>query len=157
MTGRTAVIRQATVEDAQRLHELHTLAVLRLCSDYYAPEIIRGWLAGRSAGGYLDGIRSGAIFVAEIHSKVVGFGEAIPGEIVAVYVDPDFGKRGVGAALLNHGVRLASAGRGGTVRLESTLIAVGFYERFGFTELERSVVHRNDVEVPIVVMARSGG
>lgn len=146
-------IRSATAEDAQQIHELHLAAVRTLCAPHYAPEVIEGWLANRSAQGYLRGIGAGATIVAELASNVVGFGEGVPGEVVAVFVDPDYASRGIGSALLEHTLRLAHEHRG-AVRLESTLNAVGFYERFGFSQVERSVVRRNRVEIPIVVMQR---
>lgn len=149
-------IRSAMPEDAQRIHELHLAAVRALCANYYAPEIVEGWLANRSAQGYLLGIRSGAVVVAELRSRVVGFGEGVPGEVVAVFVDPEFVNRGIGSVLLEHALRLAQEHRG-PVRLESTLNAVEFYERFGFSQIERSVVRRNQVEVPVVVMQRHAG
>jgi hypothetical protein len=43
------------------------------------------------------------------------------------------------------------------VRVESTLNAVGFHKRFGFAETGRSVVRRNQIEVPIVIMERDDG
>jgi GNAT superfamily N-acetyltransferase len=149
-------IRSATVEDAERIHALHMAAVRVLCAPHYAPEIVEAWLANRSAQGYLRGIGAGATIVAELASNVVGFGEGVPGEIVAVFVDPDFASRGIGSALLKHTLRLAHEHRG-PVRLESTLNAVGFYERFGFSQVERSVVRRNQIEIPIVIMQRRAG
>ena len=135
------------------MHELHVEAVRMLCAPHYTPEIVEAWLANRSAQGYLRGIGAGATIVAELASNVVGFGEGVPGEIVAVFVDPVFAKRGIGSALLAHTLHLAQRNHG-TVRLESTLNAVSFYERFGFSQVERSVVRRNRVEIPIVVMQR---
>lgn len=110
----------------------------------------------RSAQGHLRGIGAGATIVAELASNVVGFGEGVPGEVVAVFVGPDFACRGIGSALLKHTLRLAHEHRG-PVRLESTLNAVGFYERFRFAQVERSVARRNQVEIPIVVMQRHAG
>jgi GNAT superfamily N-acetyltransferase len=150
-------IRSARVEDAQCIHDLHTSAVRALCAPHYAPAVVEGWLANRSPKGYLRGIESGATFVAEMKSQVVGFGEAIPGEVVAVFVDPAFGGRGIGSSLLRHALFFARAEHRGPVRVESTLNAVGFYERFGFAETGRSVVRRNQVEVPIVIMERNDG
>lgn len=146
-------VRPASEIDAERIHELHVAAVRMLCGLHYSQEIIEGWLANRSAQGYLRGIRSGATIVAELGPQVVGFGEAVPGEVVAVFVDPAYVSRNIGTRLLEHALQLAQADRG-IVRLESTLNAVGFYEKFRFLQIERSVVRRNRVEIPIVVMQR---
>lgn len=147
------VIRQATDRDAERIHEVHLASVRGLCRDSYDPEVIDGWLRGRSAAGYARGIGNGATFVAEIGGVVVGFCEAIPREILAVFVDPAWAGQGVGAALFSNAWERA-AGLGGVVRLEATLNAAPFYEHFGFRALDRSTVRRNDVDIPVVVMER---
>ena len=47
---------------------------------------------------------------------------------------------------------MARSEHNGTVRLEATLNARDFYERAGFREVKRSMVKRNHVDVPVVVM-----
>jgi GNAT superfamily N-acetyltransferase len=150
------VIRQATECDAERIHEIHIAAVRDLCGTSYEPKVIDGWLRGRSAAGYAWSIGKGATFVAEVGNVVVGFCEAIPGEILAVFVEPAWTGQGIGAALFSNAWKRA-AGSGGVVRLESTLNATTFYEHFGFRALGRSAVRRNDVDVPVVVMERLSG
>ena len=149
-------IRPATPSDAQRIHELHRDSVRALCASFYEPAIIDGWLRGRTPAGYLLGISNGATFVAETHSKIIGFSEGILGEVLAVFVDPQYAGRGVGTALLSRALDLA-VGAGGAVRLESTLNATGFYERFGFRQISHSIVRRNDVDVPVVIMEKHAG
>ena len=150
-------IRCATETDAQRIHELHLSSVRNLCAANYEPTTIEGWLVNRSAQGYLRGIRSGSIFVAETNSRIVGFCEAVPGEVVAVFVDPAVAHQGIGSVLLEKALSLAKQQPGKAVRLEATLNAVGFYEKFGFTSVKSSVVRRNQVEVPIVIMEHHDG
>ncbi len=148
-------IRQATDADAARLHELHTNSVRTLCKSHYAPEVIDGWLAKRSPQGYLPPIKRGDIIVAEQGSMIVGFCEAASGIILAVYVDPASAKQHVGRILLNHAIQIASCGHIGPIRLEATLNAIGFYERFGFRVLEPINVQRGSVAVPCVLMQLS--
>jgi GNAT superfamily N-acetyltransferase len=145
-------IRKAMRADAPRLHELHTTSVRTLCSGHYAPEVIDGWLLNRHPQGYLAPIERGDIFVAEYGSTIIAFGEAVPGAIIAVYVDPIAVKRRVGSAIMHHALEIARRGHMGPVRLEATLNAVGFYQRFGFHEVERSSVCRGRIAVPCVVM-----
>jgi GNAT superfamily N-acetyltransferase len=145
-------IRQAHPGDAPRLNQLHTAAVRALCAGHYSAEILDGWLFNRSPDGYLPPIKRGAIFVAERNSIVLGFGEAALGVVVAIYVDPSVARQGIGAALLVHALELARRNHLGPVRLESTLNASAFYERYGFREVKHSTIKRNHVEVPIVVM-----
>jgi len=147
-------IRVATPEDADRLHQLHTTSVRRICAPHYAPEVIDGWLANRVPEGYLPPIERGDIFVVEDGGRIVGFGEATPGVVVACYVDPAMVQRGVGSAIMEHALVIARRGHDGPIRVEATLNAAPFYARFGFGELARATLRRGEVDVPYVLMAR---
>jgi GNAT superfamily N-acetyltransferase len=123
-----------------------------LCSGHYPADVIEAWLANRAPDAYLGPIDRGALFVAERDGRVVGFGEAAAGTIIAVYVDPAEVRHGIGTAILRHAVSMARRGHDGPLRLEATLNARDFYERAGFREVRRSPVRRNDVDIPVVVM-----
>ena len=148
-------IRTATPDDAARLHELHTAAVRQLCAPHYTPDIIDGWLANRTPSGYLPAIERAAIFVVEHEGRIVGFGEADAGFVVACYVEPTLARRGVGSTIMAHALTIARRGHDGPIRVEATLNAAAFYERFGFRAVARSSVRRNDVDIPVVRMERA--
>jgi GNAT superfamily N-acetyltransferase len=150
-------IRTARSEDALRLHELHAASVRAQCAKHYPNEMIKAWLQSRTPSGYLPPIERAAIFVAELNHKIIGFGEATTGAIVAVYVDPSAIGQGVGRLILDRALELARGNHLGPVRVESTLNASSFYEHHGFVEVRRATVSRNQVEVPIVVMEHRGG
>jgi GNAT superfamily N-acetyltransferase len=151
------VIRRARPDDAPRIHDLHTISVRTLCSGHYTAGVIEGWLLNRAPAAYLAEIERGELFVAEREGRVVGFGAATAGTVVAVYVDPAAVLHGVGRALLHHAVALARRGHLGPVRLQATLNAHDFYAREGFREIERGVTRRNDVEIPVIVMEYDAG
>jgi putative acetyltransferase len=107
MRSSDIVIRPARLEDAPRLHELHTASVRALCSSHYSADVIDAWLLNRAPSGYLSPIERGVLFVAERTDRIVGFGEAAAGIVIAVYVDPADVLQGVGTAILRHAVGLA--------------------------------------------------
>jgi putative acetyltransferase len=146
------IIRPAQAQDASRIHDLHTASVRALCAGHYSEEIIEGWLLNRSPTGYLRPIERGALFVAEQHGQITGFGEASPGNVIAVYVDPKHIRRGVGTAMLQKAMSMARTDYTGPIRLEATLNARDFYAHAGFREVGQSTVKRNHVDVPIVIM-----
>lgn len=150
--GRVFTIRPAIPEDAGWIHELHTNSVQALCKDHYSPEQIAGWLQNRTPQGYLPGIERGEMFVVVEGEYIVGFGHAVPGEVVAVYVAPEWAKRGVGRAILAEGITRARSGHQGAIRLDATLNAQGFYENAGFVEVERKTMKRGNVFLPVIVM-----
>jgi GNAT superfamily N-acetyltransferase len=145
-------IRTAVRTDATTLHELHRASVTGLCTSHYSLALIERWLANRTAQGYVDAIDRGEMFVCEVGGTVVGFGQAAPGEIEAIFVHPQWAGRGVGSLLLAHGLAQAQGGQP-CVRLVATLNAQTFYERHGFQAQRWFSVRRGEVEVPVVEMA----
>ena len=103
-------LRHARPADAARLHELHTASVRTLFSPSYRPDVIDGWLRNRRPESYLPEIARGDLFVVDQELNIVGFGSAAPGVIIAVYVDPDAIKQGVGSAIMRHGLEIARRG-----------------------------------------------
>ncbi|MFA4814877.1 MAG: GNAT family N-acetyltransferase [Candidatus Gracilibacteria bacterium] len=144
-------IRKATIKDASEMHELHTNAVRTTCKDFYTDEQIEAWLKDRSPEGYHEGISEGETYLVEEKGKILGFGHATPGELLAVYVNTDSQKRGVGKELLDYGLKIAVKGYK-KVKLKSTLNATSFYKKHGFVQKKKSWVLRNGVKIPIVVM-----
>ncbi|UCD09651.1 MAG: GNAT family N-acetyltransferase [Dehalococcoidales bacterium] len=144
------VIRQANRNDAPGIHELHTRSVMELCKSYYSDDQIHGWIDHRTPEGYYSPIDQGTYFVALIDSRIVGFGEAIPGEVLALFVSPDHVNQGIGTMLLDHAIKTAS--RGERISLESTLNAVSFYIKNGFVRVERRTTRRGNVDLPVVLM-----
>ena len=113
MVDASIKIRTARSEDALRLHELHAASVRAQCAKHYPNEIIEGWLQGRTPSGYLPPIERAAIFVAELNHKIIGFGEATAGAIVAVYVAPSAIGQGVGRLILDRALALARGNHAG--------------------------------------------
>lgn len=138
--------------DAPRLHEIHSNATRTLCSPYYEPAVIDGWLEGRTPAIYVPLLKRGALFVAETDSGILGFGEATPGSVLAVYVDPAAARRGIGTAILGRAIELARQGHEGPIRVQATLNARAFYELHGFRETHRMTVRRNHVDIEVVAM-----
>jgi putative acetyltransferase len=145
-------IRNAQPEDALQIHNVHTRSVRTLCKDHYTAKQIDGWIGRRTPEGYLEGIEHKEIFVAERGERIVGFGHAVPGEILAIFVDPDWSRQGVGRQLLNHAITMAQPSDGAPLQLEATLNAQSFYEQCGFVEVGRKVLERNQVTLPVVLM-----
>ncbi len=84
-------------------------------------------------------------------SEIVGFGEAVPGEVLAIYVLPERTKEGIGTTLLKHAMEKAKCGTQKIV-LESTLNAIDFYRKEGFVQIYKLLVRWGNVELPAVFM-----
>lgn len=125
-------IRPATAADAQAVFAVTRDSVAGLATTHYTPEQIAGWMGDRTPATYQEGCESGRIRVAELEGHVVGFVDAVPGEITRLFLLPDVARQGLGRALMEVGLEMARAGGIERLRIEATLNAVPFYAKFGF-------------------------
>ena len=75
--------------------------------------------------------------IYEEDGALLGFIALIGNEVGAIFVDPEYSRRGVGKALMDH-----AAGLHSMLELdvfEKNQIGRSFYERYGFVEVGRSV------------------
>lgn len=144
-------IRLATPEDAPAIHHLHTRSVRGLCSADYPQAVIDGWLEGRSPEGY-TGIAKQEMFVAEKQGEIIGWSHVRPEMLVALFVDPDHSRQGVGRMLFEHALRIIRGHTCKPIEFEATITAVPFYLRCGCTQIRTSTIRKNQVEVSTVWM-----
>ncbi|MDZ7813372.1 MAG: GNAT family N-acetyltransferase [Ideonella sp.] len=138
------LIRRAHQGDAAVLYAIHQRSVIAFCAAHYSEEHLAEWFLGRSESIYQDALHAGRIWLAEADGRVLGFVEAIPGEVTLLFVVPDASGQCVGQQLLEHGVRMAAAMGQGQVTVIATLNAVSFYERHRFQLVEDQYFERGD-------------
>lgn len=124
--------RPARAGDGEACFAITHASIAALGNTHYTEEQIAGWMGERTPAYYEAMIRDGNAVVAERDGTVVGFVDAIPGEVTRLFLLKDAAGAGLGRRLLNIGVETARKGHDGPVILESTLNAVPFYERNGF-------------------------
>lgn len=113
-------------------------------------------MGDRTPATYLEGV--GRIRVAERGGRVVGYVDAVPGEITRLFLLPEAAGQGLGRALLREGLAMAQRGHAGPLRVEATLNAVPFYARFGFREVGRGHFGGRGGDFPpleVVIMERA--
>lgn len=118
-------IRPSTSDDGERVVEIWRRAV-DATHDFLTP-------ADRTAIDEMVSalLPAAALWLAIDHDKrPVGFMLLVNGHMEALFVDPEFHGRGVGASLVRHGVSLSPTMT--TDVNEQNTQAVGFYERMGF-------------------------
>lgn len=119
-----------------------------LGASHYTPDQISA-LVDRLEPEKYDGIEKDEMFVAEMNGRIAGFGHASGDEILAMFVDPDHARQGIGRLLLGEGLRRVESK---LVRLEAALNAVDFYVKCGFRETGRRTIVRRGVEIEIAGM-----
>jgi putative acetyltransferase len=133
-------IRPVRDGERQTLATIFTRAVHEIaCRDYNAAQL-QAWAPGDVAG-FVARHRTYDALVAECDGAVAGFSDLnAHGYIDMLYVSPDFQKRGVARALLDH--IEAQARRIGITRLHvrASLTARPVFERHGFQIVEPLIV-----------------
>jgi N-acetylglutamate synthase-like GNAT family acetyltransferase len=61
--------------------------------------------------------------------------DAEPGEVTRLFILPDAAGLGLGAKLLEVGIKQARIGHVGTIKIESTINTEKFYQKHGFRAL----------------------
>ncbi|MBN9670630.1 GNAT family N-acetyltransferase [Roseibium aggregatum] len=148
--------RRSTADDAEAVFALVGASVRTLSPDPYPREVVATWMAGRASDDYLEDCRNQQIWIAELGSVPIGFAHGVPGELKRLFVDADHAGRGVGAALLERALRDTTPDGHGIVKIEATLNAAPFYEKWGFKEVGRSVFPGRDEGLPqidVIVMS----
>jgi GNAT superfamily N-acetyltransferase len=145
-------LRMACTEDAPVIYAIHKTSLTTLCVTHYSLDALQRWFSSRTVEGYYPAIDRGEMFVCESGENVVGFGHAVPGEVVAIFVHPDFAGQGVGTCLLNNAISCARRGHPGPIKVIAMLNAQRFYENHGFFEVQQYVISRGSLELPVIEM-----
>ena len=126
---------------------------MTLCVTHYSLEQLQCIFANKTIEGYYPAIDRAEMFVCESDTQVVGFGHAVPGEVVAIFVHPNAIRQGIGSKLLDYAMQCARYEHTGPVKVVATLNAQSFYEHYGFLETKRYALSYDDIEFPVVEMA----
>lgn len=133
------VVRRARASDVLSIVKTHRAAVLQTAAAAYPPDILTAWAASTDP----DNVRrmtqvilsqSELALVAEVDGMVAGFGSIVPenAELRAVYVRPDFGRRGIGGQILAALEDLARRSGLTELAMDASLNAEDFYAKRGF-------------------------
>ncbi len=105
-------------------------------------------MGARTAETYCADCASGRITIAEQAGRVVGYVDAVPGEIIRLFIRPECSGKGLGQQLMEFGLASATAEGHDKIKIEATLNAVPFYERFGFRVVGQSVFSSERADYP---------
>lgn len=151
-------LRQATAADLPALSHIYAHAVRTLGPQQYDAAQVAAWAAFAEAEGFRRFILDATTFVAEADGVVVGFaGLADDGHVTALYVHGDYGRQGIGSALM--AAVLARARAMGVERLyvEASTFSRPVFETFGFVQYAVEHVVRDGVPFERYLMRRSKG
>jgi putative acetyltransferase len=131
--------------DAARCAEIFRAGVEELASEDYDADQVEAWAALADDAGFAKRLADQLALVALLDGETVGFASLEGADSIdMVYVDPNFARRGVGAALVDALAKLAQAR--GARRLTSDVsdTARPLFERLGFKAERRNLVQLDD-------------
>lgn len=131
------VFRAACRADAEHLFSVTKASIAGLGRSSYSPTQIDRWMGERTPAFYEELIAKGRMTVCLRDGVVVGFVDAEPGEVTRLFVLPEVAGVGLGRRLLEIGIKQARLGHSGSIRLEATINAEGFYQKHGFQSVTR--------------------
>ena len=135
------VLRDAVAADSQGIWRVHARAIRASAASHYTEDELDAWVGRVQPESYVALMGTRRLVVAEATladgTRIVGFAELLPEEAVieAIYVDPDWERRGIGTALarvLEDDV--AARGLPWLVS-DASLNAVPFYQALGFRQV----------------------
>ena len=133
------MIRDAKIDDALAIMELHERSVLELCRADYSREQLEGWVKHSTLEKYQKRLEIHRSFVAEIDGKMVGYVRWNPAtnELCSIFVDPDHVRQGVATKLMKIAYKDVISRGVKELWLDASLTAVPFYETQGWEYVEQ--------------------
>lgn len=152
-------IRPYAADDAEPTLRIFERAIRVTALSRYTAEQTAAWLGGpRDLKQWATGRQSMHTFVAEIDGVVAGFTDlSDAGYVDRLFVDPDFGRRGVGAALLEHVVDEADQRGIRSLSTHASLVAEPVFAAAGFTVSYRETVEKDGQRLDRAFMVRESG
>jgi len=127
-------IRAHAPEDCDTLATIYRRSIREVAAKDYTPEQIIAWAPDiLDMEKFAAKLVSRPTFVAEICGVVAGFTDLEPdGHIDLFFMNPDFKRRGVARALLEHVIALARQQKMPRLYAEVSRTALTFFEMYGF-------------------------
>lgn len=145
-------IRRATDDDRIAIARLHEASIRALGPASYTAEEVDSWAAGVAPSNYP---LEQQLYVAVDDDEVVAFGQYHRGEIAAVYVDPNYVRRGVGRLLMEKLEDVARADGATHLFLHAALNSMRFYAACGYARtMETTYRTRGGIVIKCALMEK---
>ena len=152
-------LRRMSTNNVDEIINVHKKSVYGLCKDFYTEEQMKVWTGMFSAKigeGLVNPDNIGIVVIEK--SSIVGYGffNKKDKEVKGIYLIPDVAQKGVGYKILSELESIAKEYGLDELVLNSTLNAVAFYEKCGYTKVRNELLQLTDeCKLPCVHMTKS--
>ena len=145
--SRFIILRRGRFEDTEELFQVTMKSIETLCAKDYTSEQLQCLLANKSER-FRQGIKLGeTIFVAELEGKIIGYSSLLSKSIGAMFVLPEYARRGVGKKLLATIEKEAIARNRKVLTAIASLTGVPFYQACGYRRLGNYSLFIEDCQI----------
>jgi putative acetyltransferase len=138
--------------DRDAVLSIHRQSIFGLCKDHYTVQEMKAWTDRLTPELFDEGMKdeNNVGIVAMASDAIIGYGffNVDAQELRAVYVLPRYVNRGAGGLIMARLEDMARENKIKRLSLQSTVNAVGFYDRLGYQEI-KTETHQINEEVSI--------
>lgn len=133
---------------SKQIAELFTNTIHKTCNKEYTKEQLNAW-----ANPNIDyevwekRLDKTKPYLAILDEKLVGFAEFYEDYIDCFYVHHKYQGQGVGKTLLSHLLNQAKQNKIKTLRVDASITAKPFFEKYGFKEVKKNYVKRDNQDL----------
>ncbi|RXJ82518.1 GNAT family N-acetyltransferase [Arcobacter sp. F2176] len=128
--------------------KLFVNTIHKTCNKDYTKEQLNAWANPNiDYKSWEERLNKTKPYLAILDKKLVGFAEFYEDYIDCFYVHYKYQGCGVGKMLLNHIFKVAEEKKQTLLKVDASITAKPFFEKFGFIEVKKNKVKRNNIEL----------
>ncbi len=140
----------------KEIPELFTNTILKTCHKDYTKEQLNAWAnLDIDYKVWEERLSKTKPYLGIIDEKLVGFVEFYEDYIDCFYVHHEYQGCGVGKMLINHIFKIAKENEQTLLKVDASITAKPFFEKFGFKVLKKNRVKRGNIELTNFTMLLS--
>ncbi|MGB5917517.1 GNAT family N-acetyltransferase [Arcobacter sp.] len=140
----------------KEIPELFTNTIHKTCHKDYTKEQLNAWAKlDIDYKAWEKRLVKTKPYLAIMDEKLVGFAEFYDDYIDCFYVHHEYQGCGVGKMLINHIFKIAKENEQTLLKVDASITAKPFFEKFGFKVLKKNRVKRGNIELTNFTMLLS--
>jgi len=136
--------------------ELFTNTIHKRCDKDYSKEQLNAWANPNiDYKKWEQRVENTKPYLAIEDDTLVGFAEFYDDYIDCFYIDHNYQGKGVGKMLLNHILNLAKSKNIEVLKVDASITAKPFFEKFDFVVVRKNIVERENIKLINFSMEKS--